>query len=372
MAENHICCVFNIAPHYRMPIFSLMDECLSVDFYFGDKVDTDLKIGDVYNLKGYKKTVTNVKVFFNLLWWQKDVLPLVFNKNYKYFILTGDSNLLSTWLVLFFSRILGKRTYLWTHGLQTEPSWKGKLIIYPFYWMANFYLLYGEYAMKVMLELGFPKNKMTCIYNSLDYNNQSLIRKNLGKTSVYTKYFLNNLPTLIYIGRIQKVKRINQIFESLKLLEKRNLYCNIMFIGENTDNINVERLYIESNLQSKFWYYGPCYDECKIAEFLYNAAVCVSPGNIGLTAIHSLTYGTPCITHNNFQNQMPEFEVIVPGKTGDFFNENDIQGLSEITEKWLFMDNSEREILRYNCNMVVDQKYNPKSQIEIIRNLLNS
>ena len=38
--------------------------------------------------------------------------------------------------------------------------------------------------------------------------------------------------------------------------------------------------------------------------------MCVSPGNVGLTAIHSLTYGTPVLTHDNFNFQMPEAEAI--------------------------------------------------------------
>lgn len=54
------------------------------------------------------------------------------------------------------------------------------------------------------------------------------------------------------------------------------------------------------------------------AEFIYNADLCVSPGNVGLTAMHSLVFGCPVITHNCFEWQMPEFEAIQPGITGDF------------------------------------------------------
>lgn len=72
------------------------------------------------------------------------------------------------------------------------------------------------------------------------------------------------------------------------------------------------------NLANNIWFYGACYDEIKNAALIYNADLCVSPGNVGLTAMHSMVFGTPVITHNDFKWQMPEFEAIEPGKTGDF------------------------------------------------------
>ena len=76
-----------------------------------------------------------------------------------------------------------------------------------------------------------------------------------------------------------------------------------------------------------FWYVGPLYDEATLGKFLYNADLCVSPGNVGLTAIHALTFGLPVISHDNYLAQMPEFEAITPGKTGMFFRENDSKDL---------------------------------------------
>jgi glycosyltransferase involved in cell wall biosynthesis len=258
------------------------------------------------------------------------------------------------------------------HGLQSKPSWKGKLLNYPFYWMANKFLLYGEHAKQTMIDLGFSEERIECIYNSLDYNHQVSIRERLKKSNIYSNFFGNNLPTVIYIGRIQKVKKIDQLFVALNLLEKRKVFCNLMLIGENTDDIDLEKLHKENNLRSKFGYYGPCYDENIIAEFLYNAAVCISPGNIGLTAIHSMTYGTPAITHNNFSSQMPEFEAIQIGKTGDFFKENDIKDLSSKIEKWISLERSRREEVRNDCYSIVDNKYSTHYQIDLLKKLTSS
>ena len=62
------------------------------------------------------------------------------------------------------------------------------------------------------------------------------------------------------------------------------------------------------------------YDENEIGDLIYNADLCVSPGNVGLTAIHTLTYGTPVLSHANFPNQMPEFEAIDKDFTSFLFS----------------------------------------------------
>ena len=83
-------------------------------------------------------------------------------------------------------------------------------------------------------------------------------------------------------------------------------------------------------------FFGPCYDESKIAELIFNADICLSPGNAGLTSIHVLTYGTPVITHNNSVHQMPEFESIIDGKNGTFFEENNLDDMIRVVSEWLY------------------------------------
>ena len=43
--------------------------------------------------------------------------------------------------------------------------------------------------------------------------------------------------------------------------------------------------------------------------------ITVSPDKVGLTAIHSMAYGRPVITHDNMDRQGPEVEAVIPGRT---------------------------------------------------------
>lgn len=370
--NNNICCILNLAPHYREPIFKLMDKELKCDFYFGDKVDMPIKLMDVTELKGYKKTVENKKIIFNKYTWQKGVVKLVFKK-YKYFILTGNPSCLSNWFIVLFALFLNKKVYLWMHGLKSEVnlSWKAKLLIYPFYHIADKFLLYGEYSKNILIKKGFNEKKMFCIYNSLDYDQQLLSREQLAKSRIFYNYFKNDYPILIFLGRIQHSKKINLILEAMTILKKQNFMCNLVIVGEDKEGVCLDKVICKNNLTENVWLYGSSYQEKEIAELFYNSSLCVSPGNIGLVAMHSLVYGIPAITHDNFENQMPEFEAIIPGKTGDFFKEDNVSDLSEKIKKWICLDPQTREIVSKNCRNIIDEKYNPHYQINLLKKITN-
>lgn len=107
----------------------------------------------------------------------------------------------------------------------------------------------------------------------------------------------------------------------------------------------------------------------KNAELIYNADLCVAPGNVGLTAMHTMVFGTPVISHNNFPWQMPEFEAIHPGETGDFFEMDNVDSLARTINQW-FDSGKSREEVRHACYHEIDTQWNPKFQIEVIKNLL--
>lgn len=368
--ENKTCCIFNFAPHYRSSIYKLMDKEVGCDFYFGDKVATSIKKLDYVELHGFQKEVKNHFFLNNKFIWQKGVVSLIFKPKYKYFVLTGDSSILSNWVIAFFALLLNKKVFLWMHGLKGELSWKGKILTYPLYHMASKFLLYSDYSREFMVKKGFNSNKMICIYNSLDYNLQLDVRKGLVKTNIYVQYFKNNLPVLIYIGRIQKLKKIGLIIEAMAILRDKNIFCNLVIIGSDTENTGTEELIIKNKFENNVWMYGACYEENKLGELIYNADVCVSPGNIGLTAMHSFSYGTPAITHNNFSNQMPEFEAISPGFTGDFFLEDNVDDLSNKIQKWINLNEFQRDNVRAATFKIIDERYNPHYQVEVLQKLL--
>ena len=124
-------------------------------------------------------------------------------------------------------------------------------------------------------------------------------------------------------------------------------------------------------LTDNVWFHGASYDEEENARLIYNADLCVSPGNVGLTAIHSLTFGTPVLTHNNFTRQMPEFEAIKDGVTGAFFMQDNEESLASQIDNWFQKNKDIRDEIRANCYEVIDSEWNPYYQMEIFKKVLD-
>lgn len=361
-----ICLIYNYAHHYRKSIFSLLDSELGCDFVFGNKY-LDVKKMD-YTLFHHKVTeVKNIKVGPFL--YQRNVLKLIF-QGYDKFIVLGEPMNLSTWGILFLAKFFRKEVYLWTHGWYGREGFLKKIIKKVFYKLSSGILLYGNYAKKLMIENGFNKNSLFVIYNSLDYDKQLLVREKLKKVSIYKDHFGNLYPVLLFVGRLTSVKRLDMLLDVVRMSIYNGRPLNLILIGQGEKQNELESMTRQYGIDSHVWFYGPSYDEIELSSLIYNADICVSPGNVGLTAIHSLVYGCPVITHDNYREQMPEFEAIKIGITGDFFHQNDLQSLYKVIQKWL--DNhKDRNEIRDNAYKEIDLNWNPYNQLRIIKKALN-
>ena len=365
---NKTCFITNIGPHYRFPIFHLMGENLPCDFYLGDRWKTPIKTFEYEKLKGYRKTLKNI--FFSRFYWQRGSVRLVF-KPYTYYIMDGEPYCLSSWVILLLSKITGKKTIAWTHGWYGRESFPKKMIKKLFYGLHSRLLIYSEYAMNLMEKEGINPKKMYCIANSLDSDAEKELRNSLNDDSVYTDHFRNSHPVIIYCGRIQKRKKLEMLIDCIKELRQENCLVNIVFVGKDVEDVHIEEYAKRAGVEQQVWMYGPCYETKTLGQLFYHAHVCVSPGNVGLTAIHSLTFGCPVITHGNLPYQMPEFEAIKPGITGDFFQQDDVDDLKGKVKKWISLTPDKRDAARKAAFEEIDRKWNVHYQMDVIKKVIS-
>jgi len=363
-----VCCIFNVAPHYNAPIYKLMDSELNCDFFLGDKLNYPIELMNYESLKGFKKSLKYIQIFGNF-YWQKGAVKLTYNL-YNCYILTGEPYCISTWIILILNRLTGKKSIVWTHGWYGNENGLKKTVKSIFFGLAHKVLLYGDYAKELMIKEGFKQDKLIPIYNSLDYNQQIQIREKLKTNTIYKDYFLNEHPVLLYIGRIQNRKKVDLLINALNYLRLIDVPCNLILIGKQTEGTNIEEQIKKNNLEKYVWCYGACFDESIIGELIYNADLCVVPGDIGLTVMHSFAYGTPVLTHNNFPSHGPEFEAIEPNLTGDFFKEDSLESLCLKIQDWISLDVEKRKLIRERCYKTISNKYNPKFQIRILKNAI--
>ena len=361
-----IALIYNFAQHYRTNIFMLMDRELDIDFYFGDHY-LNVKKMDYSLLKHQVKEVKNMK--FGPLVWQTNTVKLAW-ANYDTYIMLGEPMCISSWLVLIFSRILGKRFYFWTHGWYGREGWLKRIIKKAYFGLANGTMLYGEYARNIMLSQGFSAKRLAVIHNSLAYDTQIALRDELKESFIYRDHFGNNYPNIVFVGRLTEVKKLDQILLSQSICKSDGCVFNVTFIGEGEMGPRLQHLAKILNLEKFIWFYGSTYDEKELSQLLYNADLCVAPGNIGLTAMHAMTFGCPCISHNDFRWQMPEFEAIQEGVTGAFFERDNTEDLARVIKEWLYKHKGDRERIRDACFKEIDEKWNPHRQIEVIKEMV--
>lgn len=364
-----LCCFFNYAPLYRQTIFKEIDNSFDTQFYFGREVSEGASSGikklnyDIFKKKPIE--FKNKRLFDKYLWRTKCAFLAL--KNYDTFLITGDFSYSYIPLILL-CKILKKRVYGWGHGIKVRQGLNRYLSDF-FYKNITGFFSYSNAGRNRLIELGYTPDKITVIYNSLVGHIEKF--KDIP-SDIYKEYFNNDDPTLIFIGRITEEKKLEWLIQAIEVLGARNLNCNLVLVGNGGQLNCLKQLTKDKGLSDRVWFYGECYDDSKNNELLYNADVCVSPGNVGLTALHALQNGTGVISHGDFDSQGPEYEAIQPFKTGMLYKKNDFESLCDSIYQWMQFSNSHRPEIRENCRNMINAKWNADNQLLILKQVLGT
>lgn len=356
-----LCIIYNFAQKYREGIYKLLDATYDCHWAFGNN-HTDIK-GLNYALLSNHQFIQN-HYLIGPIYYQRGALALF--RSHDRILMLGELFCLSTWLMLILRRTIcrQKRIYLWSHGWYGKEGILKRILKRWFFSMSDTTFLYGHHALLTARSQGYSRDNLQIVHNSLDYDTQLRIRQTLRTTDIYKAHFHNEHPTIIFIGRLTKVKRLDLLITAFAQLSTP---ANLTIVGNGAERQNLQNLIHTLKLDNRVWLYGESYDETINAHLIYNAHLCVSPGNVGLTAVHSLTYGTPVITHNNKAWQMPEFEAIKPGVTGNFFQENDASHLAKTIEEWLVAHAHNRNEVRQHCYSEIDESWTPHYQLSVFK-----
>lgn len=367
-----LCIIYNFAPRYREAIFKMIDQEYDCDWYFGDN-NTDIKGLDLSILQRVY-ILKNKAVIRYPLYYQLDVLCLLKNDDYSTYLILGDVFCISTWLFIIKAKLFypNKRIYFWSHGWYGKEGFMKKKLKKFFFRLVDGTFLYGNYAKNLMLKEGFKSSKLFVIHNSLMYSQQIALRENMTVSDIYRKHFNNDNLNLIFIGRLTTVKRLDLLIKALIELKSRGLGFNLTLVGDGVQRQKLQDLVNLKMLSENVWFYGACYDERINANLIFNADLCVAPGNVGLTAIHSMVFGTPVATHNCFKYQMPEFEAIHEGITGTFFDYENVDSIVNAIINWFEMHKNNRQNVRKACYEEIDSYWTPQYQMDVIKQNLKT
>lgn len=361
-------------PHYRDGIIEELINSKNATYVFaGDKKGyTTIKPFDFrnsdrfYNFPSY----TLGPLYFN-----KGLIRFVLTNKFEGAIVHSSPYWISIIVATLLLRIKGIPVYNWTHGILNDARDVKNWLYSNFYkFFFNGLLVYGNISRNNLIKLGHNPEKVKVIYNSLNYKNQLALRDTLGikeKNEIKNSLFKDpHLKQLIFIGRLTAQKKLYMLIDALRLLKDENILANLLFVGDGDEKKGLQA-YIENlKLEDQVCFYGASYDEDTNYKLIACSDCCVAPGEIGLTAMHALMYGVPVISHNDANNQMPEFEAIVPGVNGALFNNNDVIDLKEkIIQVFEMSEAKPKSEINRDCYKIIDEVYNPKYQIDLIDGL---
>lgn len=194
----------------------------------------------------------------------------------------------------------------------------------------------SETTKKQLIKIGFLEDKITVVYSGMNGSD--------SKSKKAIKKFSN--PTILYLGRIKKYKRVDLLVKMLPKIIKKVPDARLIIAGWGTEASHLADLIMKNPLRRRIKLMGPVRnDEKRI--LLSRSWLFVNP-SIGegwsMAVIEANLYGTPAVSFD-----VPGLtESIQLGKTGLLAKDEEdlVKKICEILK-----DNSLRERLSVNATL---------------------
>lgn len=153
-----------------------------------------------------------------------------------------------------------------------------------------------------MIRFGFKSQNISLIHNGLDHE---LLRPDRKKTAH---------PSIIYLGRLKKYKRIERLINAFAEVSKRIPESRLTIVGSGNEKNELEKMVREKNLNQAVNFRG-FVSETEKVQILSESWMYVTPSIVegwGLAVLEAAACGTPAIAFN-----VPGLnKAIIDGQTG--------------------------------------------------------
>lgn len=366
-----IAIVYHFYAHYRGPVIQELRGSEKYKFVFlsGTKVSSSYSTLKLFDFGGAADHICLQNYWFlKHFLWQKDLLRHLSQGKFDAVIFLGDWKFVSTWVAIGMLKLKGIPTLFWSHGLRsTRDSLNEKLKLRFLKSFSHGGFVYDTYAKDLMQRKGFQKD-LSVIYNSLDYVHQQQVLQSVQAETVV----LPERPYVVFSGRIEPRKRLDQLIKAIHLLKQENVEVDAVVIGDGPSKPDLIALSQQLGVEENIAFTGSCYDERLLCRYFYNAVACIVPSAVGLTAIHALTYRTPVITNDDFESHGPEIEAVIDGESGFFYKKDDEVSLSMVIRHVLSLSPLQLSEIKSNCEGIIQAHFTPERQREVIESHLSS
>lgn len=172
------------------------------------------------------------------------------------------------------------------------------------------FVVVSDSAKAELSKIGIPDKSIHVIHNGL--NNGIFKRSNLSHKARW--------PTIVYLGRLKRYKRIDLLVRAMKIIAEKIPRSRLLIIGSGDAKGELESLVAQLDLKNHIKFTNYVQEKEKV-RLLSKAWVCVNPSlkeGWGITVIEANACGTPAIAYD-----VPGLrDSILDGKTGILVKEN--------------------------------------------------
>lgn len=159
---------------------------------------------------------------------------------------------------------------------------------------------------------------------------------------------------LLFIGRLTEKARLELMIEAMARPSLSDVYLHI--IGGGAQEAKLRAQAQATGVASRITWHAGTTDENRIAEVANRCAVFIYPGQVGLSLIHAMGYGLPCVVHGDRLKQMPEIAAFDEGNTGHSFDEGSAVSLAQSVSDILAAP-SDRADMSLRCTEITRTDY---------------
>ncbi len=180
---------------------------------------------------------------------------------------------------------------------------------------------YDEKAKLELIQDGMTTSRIFVAQNSIDQGEVKAARgywerDPLRLSQVQAAMGLADRKVILFVSRLERDKKVDVLLRAFSLALARVPEAHLVVVGGGTERGQLEALAGELGIGRSVTFVGPVYDERQLAPWFLAAQALAYPTNIGLTLLHSFSYGVPVITSDDPLEHNPEFVALRPEENG--------------------------------------------------------
>ena len=218
---------------------------------------------------------------------------------------------------LLYLHFRGVRIITWTHGTNLQrSSWLSAFVHHVEHELCDGIVLYAKHMTEYLLKR--HQKKAFVANNTLNLTEYGPPERD--RTSVLAKYGIHTPKNIIFVGRVQARKRIQDLLSAFGRLGLED--CGLIIVGPDEEGILKET----AMNQPRVFALGPLYGT-EVLDLIASADVYCIPGAIGLGIVDAMFCGLPVVTEE--VQHGPEIMYLREGENGFLVPKGDIAGLSD-------------------------------------------